>query len=96
MKMTALKPIYLNRDVVLAGQQFDTGDQHARELIQKGYAEAAPVPPTADATTDGTATTQTAPDASTQALAPAADAPADAPAPAADVQADATAKAKAK
>ncbi|WP_413732339.1 hypothetical protein [Sodalis sp. RH20] len=40
MKMTAIKPIYLNRDVVLAGQEFETLEQHGRELIKKGYAEA--------------------------------------------------------
>ncbi|WP_413722689.1 hypothetical protein ACL2XG_05355 [Sodalis sp. RH24] len=39
MKMTAIKPIYLNRDVVLAGQEFETLEQHGRELIKKGYAE---------------------------------------------------------
>jgi len=112
MKMTAIKPIYLNRDVVLAGQQFDTADQHGRELIKKGYAEAVPVPPEPTAPTGQTEvpTTGTQTDApelppttGAQIEAPApdgtasvADADASAPAEPPAPAADATAKAKTK
>jgi hypothetical protein len=107
MKMTAIKPIYLNRDVVLAGQQFDTADQHGRELIKKGYAEAVPEPaqptvqtdvPTAGAEaetpalTTGTQTEAPAPDGTASVADADASAPAEPPAPAAD----ATTKAKTK
>ncbi len=88
MKMTALKPIYLNSDVVLAGQEFDTLEQHGRELIKKGYAEAvleapAPAVDTEPAAVDPAPET----DAQTEALAPAADT---------DVKVDTAAKAKTK
>jgi len=112
MKMTAIKPIYLNRDVVLVGQQFDTADQHGRELIKKGYAEAVPVPPEPTAPTGQTevptAGTQTEvpvlpTTTGAQDEAPAldaaesvADADASAPAEAPAPAADATAKAKTK
>ncbi len=109
MKMTAIKPIYLNRDVVLAGQQFDTGDQHGRELIKKGYAEAVPEPTAPPGQTEvRTVGTQTeapplAPTTGAQDEAPApnatasvADSDASAPAEPPGPVADATAKAKTK
>lgn len=37
-KMTATRPIYLNGEVVVEGAQFETTEQHARELTDRGYA----------------------------------------------------------
>ena len=39
MKMRSLKPVYFNGTVQTEGSEFETLDQHGRELIRKGYAE---------------------------------------------------------
>lgn len=39
MKLRLLKPLYLGGTVVSAGKSVETLEQHARELILKGYAE---------------------------------------------------------
>lgn len=39
MKLKLLKPLYLGGTVVSAGKSVETLEQHARELIQKQYAE---------------------------------------------------------
>ena len=38
MKLVAIKPIYFQGLVVTENQQFDTQEQHGRELVKKGYA----------------------------------------------------------
>ena len=38
MKLKTLKPLYLGGVTVVEGRSFETGEQHGRELIQKGYA----------------------------------------------------------
>lgn len=38
MKLIALKPIYHNGNVVVEKEEFETNEQHARELVAKGYA----------------------------------------------------------
>ena len=39
MKMRSLKPVYFNGTVQAEGSEFETLEQHGRELIKKGYAE---------------------------------------------------------
>ncbi len=39
MKIRALKPVYFNGSVQVEGSEFETLEQHGRELIKKGYAE---------------------------------------------------------
>lgn len=39
MKMRSLKPVYINGTVQVEGSEFETLEQHGRELIKKGYAE---------------------------------------------------------
>lgn len=39
MKMRSLKPVYFNGTVQTEGSEFETLEQHGRELIRKGYAE---------------------------------------------------------
>ena len=39
MKMRSLKPVYFNGAVQVEGSEFETLEQHGRELIKKGYAE---------------------------------------------------------
>ncbi|MBM6634613.1 hypothetical protein JTF12_09735 [Leclercia adecarboxylata] len=39
MKMRSLKPVYFNGAVQIEGSEFETLEQHGRELIKKGYAE---------------------------------------------------------
>ena len=39
MKMRSLKPVYFNGVVQVEGSEFETLEQHGRELIKKGYAE---------------------------------------------------------
>lgn len=38
MKLKAIKPIYIGGDVVVEGREFETHEQHGRELERKGYA----------------------------------------------------------
>lgn len=38
MKLKTLKPLYLGGMTVIEGRSFETGEQHGRELVQKGYA----------------------------------------------------------
>lgn len=40
MKLKTLKPLYLGGRTLVEGTPFETIEQHGRELIQKGYAEA--------------------------------------------------------
>lgn len=40
MKLKTLKPLYLGGQTLVEGTPFETIEQHGRELIQKGYAEA--------------------------------------------------------
>jgi hypothetical protein len=40
MKLKTLKPLYLGGQVLPEGRSFETIEQHGRELITKGYAEA--------------------------------------------------------
>ncbi|MBN3344985.1 hypothetical protein H5A44_21505 [Pectobacterium brasiliense] len=39
MKLIAIKPIYLDGVVVVEGAEFETREQHGRELLKKGYAK---------------------------------------------------------
>lgn len=39
MKMRSLEPVYINGTVQVEGSEFETLEQHGRELIKKGYAE---------------------------------------------------------
>jgi hypothetical protein len=39
MKLKTLKPLYLGGKTLVEGTTFLTGEQHGRELLQKGYAE---------------------------------------------------------
>lgn len=39
MKLKTLKPLYLGGKTLVEGTSFLTGEQHGRQLIQKGYAE---------------------------------------------------------
>lgn len=38
MKLIAIKPIYVDGSVRTEGAEFETLEQHGRELINKGYA----------------------------------------------------------
>ncbi|KAB7692349.1 MAG: hypothetical protein ACRCVR_07800 [Plesiomonas shigelloides] len=38
-KMKACRPILVGRNVVCEDDEFETDEQHARELVAKGYAE---------------------------------------------------------
>lgn len=38
-KMKACRPILVGRNVVCEGDEFEADEQHARELVAKGYAE---------------------------------------------------------
>lgn len=38
MKLTVIRPIYVEGKVLLEGDAFETLEQHGRELIKKGYA----------------------------------------------------------
>lgn len=38
MELIAKKPILLGKNVISDGESFETHDQHAKELIDKGYA----------------------------------------------------------
>jgi hypothetical protein len=40
MKLKTLKPLYLGGKTLIEGTSFLTGEQHGRQLLQKGYAEA--------------------------------------------------------
>lgn len=40
MKLKTLKPLYLGGRTLVEGATFVTIEQHGRELVQKGYAEA--------------------------------------------------------
>lgn len=40
MKLKTLKPLYLGGRTLVEGETFETIEQHGRELVQKGYAEA--------------------------------------------------------
>lgn len=40
MKLRSIKPIYHKGEVLTEGTEFETLEQHGRELIQRGYAEA--------------------------------------------------------
>jgi len=39
MKLRSIKPIYHQGEVLTEGTEFETLEQHGRELIQRGYAE---------------------------------------------------------
>ena len=39
MKLRTLKPLYLGGKTLIEGTSFLTGDQHGRQLLQKGYGE---------------------------------------------------------
>lgn len=39
MKLRSIKPIYHKGEVLTEGTEFETLEQHGRELIQHGYAE---------------------------------------------------------
>ncbi|ELY7546113.1 hypothetical protein ACOZ0L_000930 [Cronobacter turicensis] len=39
MKLIAIKPIYFEGNVLTEGVEFETLDQHGRELVKRGYAE---------------------------------------------------------
>ncbi|HEN3277760.1 TPA: hypothetical protein U5D23_004122, partial [Yersinia enterocolitica] len=39
MKLIALKQIYFGYSVLDHGQEFETGEQHGRELLKKVYAK---------------------------------------------------------
>lgn len=39
MKLKTLKPLYLGGKTLVEGFSFLTGEQHGRQLLQKGYAE---------------------------------------------------------
>jgi hypothetical protein len=39
MKLKTLKPLYLGGKTLVEGSSFLTGEQHGRQLLQKGYAE---------------------------------------------------------
>lgn len=84
MKLKLLKPIYLNGEVLTEGKTFETLEQHGRELIRKGYAEASNVEQTV---TDAPA------EADAKAAKPSDPEPAEDKAPA---EADAKAKVKTK
>jgi hypothetical protein len=49
MEVIAKRPIYVRGAVMVEGVQFETTEQHARELVQKGYAMA----PQADGAPEG-------------------------------------------
>ncbi|WP_312976074.1 DUF7210 family protein, partial [Atlantibacter hermannii] len=38
MKLTVIRPIYVEGKVLVEGDAFETLEQHGRELVQKGYA----------------------------------------------------------
>ncbi|KIQ36449.1 hypothetical protein [Pseudomonas viridiflava] len=38
MKLKTLKPLYLGGKTLVEGTSFLTGEQHGRQLVQKGYA----------------------------------------------------------
>ena len=38
MKLTVIRPIYVEGKVLVEGDAFETLEQHGRELIKKGYA----------------------------------------------------------
>lgn len=40
MKLKTLKPLYLGGKTLVEGTPFLTSEQHGRELLKKGYAEA--------------------------------------------------------
>lgn len=37
MKISAIKPLYIEGKLVSPGQSFDTTDVHGKELVKKGY-----------------------------------------------------------
>lgn len=39
MKLIAIKPIYFEGNVLTEGAEFETLEQHGRELVNRGYAE---------------------------------------------------------
>lgn len=39
MKLIAIKPIYFECKVLTVGDEFETLEQHGRELVKLGYAE---------------------------------------------------------
>ncbi len=39
MKLIAIKPIYFEGNVLTEGTEFETLEQHGRELVNRGYAE---------------------------------------------------------
>lgn len=38
MKMKAIRPIYKDGKTLIEGEEFETGEQHGRELLNRGYA----------------------------------------------------------
>lgn len=61
MKLKTLKPLYLGGKTLVEGTSFETSEQHGRELLKKGYAEA-------DESRDKVAVDLTEGDTSTDAL----------------------------
>ncbi len=39
MKLRSIKPIYHKGEVLTEGTEFETLEQHGRELVERGYAE---------------------------------------------------------
>lgn len=39
MKLIAIKPIYFEGSVLTEGTEFDTLEQHGRDLVASGYAQ---------------------------------------------------------
>ena len=39
MKLKTLKPLYLGGKTLVEGESFLTGEQHGRQLLERGYAE---------------------------------------------------------
>ncbi|MNL84441.1 hypothetical protein D3C87_2124040 [compost metagenome] len=38
MKMKAVRPIYKDGKTLIEGEEFETSEQHGRELLTRGYA----------------------------------------------------------
>lgn len=41
MKIIIIRPILVGQKVLLEGEEFDAGEQHARDLLARGYAREA-------------------------------------------------------
>jgi len=45
MKMKAIRPIYKDGKTLIEGEEFETVEQHGRELLARGYASQVGVAP---------------------------------------------------